>query len=256
MSDTKEIFYFIYDEDCYYTGVQAISDGTVPENGTTVDPNYQDGNWYKFNTDKKTWTAEKIPQTVADTIGISYPYEERKPTTEQDPSILTQHEMLLRSIVERILVDTDDARVVVSDGICTVIAVDEKTKLQDAKDAKLEELTNIAHKFDNDLVCDEMNIKSSLGFSANADIRSQNNVRGLLNILDDTSKTAYADADNNYHMLSKADLNVLLNEIITNGNNLYAQKWAYRNTVEKCTTIEEVNAIVFNFTMMDFTKTE
>lgn len=252
---SKEIFYFIYDEDGYYTGVNAVSDGSVPENSTTVDPNFQNGYWYKINDTKDAWTAEKVPVTVEDTIGITYPYEERQASTGSEfKSILTQHQLLLRSIVERILTDTDDARVEVSDGICTVVAIDEATKLQDAKDAKIEELTNVAHKFDNDLVCEEMIINSSLGFSANADIRSQNNVRGLLNILADDASTAYADADNNYHMLTKANLETLLNEIITNGNNLYAQKWAYRSKIESCTTIEEVSKIEFVFTMLDFSK--
>ena len=253
---SKEIFYFIYDEDGYYTGVNAVSDGSVPENSTTVDPNYQIENWYKINDAKDAWTAEKIPQTVEDCIGVTYPYEERQTSTgTEHKSILTQHQLLLRSIVERILDDTDDARVEVKDGICTVVAIDEATKLQDAKDAKIEELTNVAHKFDNDLVCEEMIITSSLGFLANADIRSQNNVRGLLNILTDDASTAYADADNNYHMLTKANLETLLTEIITNGNNLYTQKWTYRALIEKCTSIEEVSKIEFVFTMMDFSKT-
>lgn len=128
-------------------------------------------------------------------------------------------------------------------------------QLTSAKTAKLKELVNTSSKFDDGLVCEDMQIKSSLGFDANADIRSQNNIRGLLTIISsDESTVAYMDAQNNAHMLSKIQLETLLNEIITNGNNLYAQKWAYRTKIEACTTVEEVQAITFEFTMTDFSK--
>ncbi len=128
-------------------------------------------------------------------------------------------------------------------------------QLTSAKNAKLKELVSISSKFDDGLVCEEMQIKSSLGFDANADIRSQNNIRGLLTIISsDESTVAYMDAQNNAHMLSKTQLETLLNEIITNGNNLYAQKWTYRTKIEVCTTVEEVQAITFEFTMTDFSK--
>lgn len=253
MAELKETFYFTYDEDGYYTGVTAVSDGAEkPENGTTVSLDVKDGYWYKFNKNK--WNAEKIPETVEDTIGISFPYEDPYINfgSNENKSKLTSHEMALRALVTRILNDTEDARIEVSDGVCTVVAIDAETKLNEAKEKKTEELTKLAHKYDDELVCEEMIIKSSLGFSANADIRSQNNVRGLLSILSATDKTAYADADNAYHMLTKENLETLLTEIITNGNNLYAQKWAYRAAIEKCASIEEVDAITFNFVMTDF----
>ena len=55
----------------------------------------------------------------------------------------------------------------------------EKT-LDELKSEKLSELTSIASKFDNQLVNTDVIIKSSLGFSINADLRSQNNLRGLI----------------------------------------------------------------------------
>lgn len=253
----SEVFYFNYDEDGYYTGVTAVQEGSEqPQNSTDVEPKIETGFWYKFSTDDKEWTSEKIPETAEDCVGITFPFEDPdiNSGSTTDKSTLTSHQVLLRSIVTRILSDSEDVRVENTDGVCTVVAIDADTKLKEAKEAKETELTGSAHRFDNDLVCEDMIITSSLGFNANADIRSQNNVRGLLNILADEATTAYADADNSYHMLTKAQLETLLNEIITNGNNLYAQKWAYRTKIEACTTVEEVQAITFEFTMTDFSK--
>ena len=57
----------------------------------------------------------------------------------------------------------------------------EKT-LSELKSEKLSELTLITSKFDNQLVNSDMIIKSSLGFSINADLRSQLNIHRLISI--------------------------------------------------------------------------
>lgn len=150
---------------------------------------------------------------------------------------------------------SDDIEFTEYDNIPEIVQTYLDEQLASAKNAKLKELVSVSSKFDDGLVCEEMQIKSSLGFVANADIRSQNNIRGLLTIISsDESTVAYMDAQNTAHMLSKTQLETLLNEIITNGNNLYAQKWTYRTKIEVCTTVEEVQAITFEFTMTDFSK--
>ena len=122
--------------------------------------------------------------------------------------------------------------------------------LSELKEKKLDELTAAGHQFDNQLVNENMIINSALGFKSNADLRSQNNINGLLAA--GQEPVAYVDAQNAVHTLSLAQLNTLLAECIENGQYLYQQKWAYRAQINACTTKEELAAITFKFKMKDF----
>lgn len=122
--------------------------------------------------------------------------------------------------------------------------------LDELKEKKLDELTAAGHQFDNQLVNENMIINSSLGFKANADLRSQNNINGL--IAANKEPVAYVDSQNAVHSLSLAQLNTLLAECIENGQHLYKQKWAYRAQINACTTKEDLAAITFDFKMKDF----
>ena len=132
-----------------------------------------------------------------------------------------------------------------------ICAPKEKT-LSELKSEKLSELTSITSKFDNQLVNTDMIIKSSLGFSINADLRSQNNLRGLIAV--GVEPVNFVIADNSVQILSIEQLNVLLNECAQNGQHLYLLKWQYREQIEQAQTVEELNAIKFKFNMKDFSK--
>ena len=141
--------------------------------------------------------------------------------------------------------------IVNDDGSITFTAPKEKT-LDELKSDKLSELTAITSKFDNQLVNNEMIIKSSLDFSINADLRSQNNIRGLISV--GLEPVNFVDSENVSHSISIEQLNTLLNECALNSQNLYLQKWAYKSQIESAQTAEELNKIVFNFEMKDFSK--
>ena len=141
--------------------------------------------------------------------------------------------------------------VVNDDGSITFTAPKEKT-LDKLKAEKLSELTSITSKFDNQLVNNEMIVKSSLGLSINADLRSQNNIRGLISV--GLEPVDFVDSENVSHSLSIEQLNTLLNECALNGQNLYLQKWSYKSQIEQAKTIEELNKIVFKFEMKNFSK--
>ena len=129
---------------------------------------------------------------------------------------------------------------------------DSEKSLSELKSEKLSELTAITSKFDNQLVNTDMIIKSSLGFSINADLRSQNNLRGLIAV--GIEPVNFVTADNSVQSLSIEQLNVLLNECALNGQSLYLQKWAYKSQIEQAKTVEELNAIKFEFVMKNFSK--
>ena len=127
----------------------------------------------------------------------------------------------------------------------------EEEKLEKVKANKLAELTAITSKFDNQLVNTDMIINSSLGFSINADLRSQNNLRGLIAV--GVEPVNFVTADNSVQSLILEQLNVLLKESIENGKKLYETKWKYRDMILNSSSVEELNAIEFKFTMMNFT---
>ena len=124
--------------------------------------------------------------------------------------------------------------------------------LDELKSDKLAELTAITSKFDNQLVNTDMIIKSSLGFTINADLRSQNNLRGLIAV--GVEPVNFVTADNSVQSLSIEQLNVLLTECAQNVQHLYLLKWQYREQIEQAKTVEELNTIKFKFTMKDFSK--
>lgn len=214
----------------------------VPEDCTLTKPTAKKGYWNVFNKDTKEWGYELIPTTAAELEGITVIH------TDQ-----TKHKYELTALIDSLI--TDDCGYETKrddDNNITVVKkapVPELT-LDELKEKKLDELTAAGHQFDNQLVNETMVINSSLGFKANADLRSQNNINGL--IAAGQEPVAYVDSQNTIHNLSLAQLNTLLAECIENGQYLYQQKWVYRAQINACTTKEELAAITFEFKMKDF----
>lgn len=128
-------------------------------------------------------------------------------------------------------------------------AIPEPT-VEEIRELKLESLNN---QFEN--VRNTAWIMSSLGFEADANEVANTNIDGLIKTVKATGQEPvyFCDKNNQYHALSLAELETLQLEVIQNGQNLYAQKWAYRDAINAATTVEEINAVDIQFTMMDFT---
>lgn len=125
--------------------------------------------------------------------------------------------------------------------------------LQTIKSKRLLELTKLGRAYDNELVNNDMVINSSLGFKVNADLRSQNNLRGLIDFMTDTETASYIDYNNKAHDLSKSQLETLLKELVLNGSNLYKQKWNYSKQIENATNSDDDTLLQeFKFTMLNF----
>ena len=124
--------------------------------------------------------------------------------------------------------------------------------LERAKADKLAELSTYAGQFDQ-YKCDEMYVTSSIGgYKFNADIRSQTNMQGLIDVLADETTTLYKDYDNEFRTMTKADLAVLTSECLQNGQYLYQQKWTLQTKINACTSQEELDAIKIKFEMLEF----
>lgn len=214
----------------------------VPEDCTLAKPIDKKGYWNVFNKDTKEWSYELIPTTAAELENLTVLHEDQ-----------SKHKYELKNLVDTLV--TDDSGYETKRDDNSNITVVKKTPvpeptLDELKEKKLAELTAAGHQFDNQLVNENMLINSSLGFKANADLRSQNNINGL--IAAGQEPVAYVDSQNTIHNLSLAQLNTLLAECIENGQYLYQQKWAYRAKINACTSKEELGAITFDFKMRNF----
>lgn len=124
--------------------------------------------------------------------------------------------------------------------------------LDELKEVRNAELDYLTRKFDDELVNGEMWFNSSLGFPVDADIRSQNNLRGLQ--ATGAPEVGFMGHDNELHTLTQEGIATLLSEAAQNGSYLYQQRWAHKAAIAAAATIEELEAIEIKFEMMDFSK--
>ena len=123
----------------------------------------------------------------------------------------------------------------------------EEDKFNEAKQNKLSELKKTA-----DSALNGAYVVSSLGFKADANPAAVRDLEGLVIIGADS--VMFCDYENNFHPLNKEQVLTLQREILLNGQNLYAQKWTYRASVNAAETLEQLNSITFKFDMLDFSE--
>lgn len=144
--------------------------------------------------------------------------------------------------------------------------VDIWQQVKDRKDQEQEEIEKEYNKFENrqkraltqlnrdfEDVKEKAYIKSSLGFTSDADSTANENITGLLLTIGDNT-IQFCDYYNEFHTLNKSQLTTLQNEIIQNAQNLYTQKWQYRTAIENATDNSSLDEAVsqINFTYMNF----
>lgn len=126
--------------------------------------------------------------------------------------------------------------------------------LETKKAAKLEEL---AVKFATAEA--EAYLTSSLGFEINAGERAKRDIDALIQLLEYNTTLEAVDFccyDNTYKRVTLADLKTMQIEVILSGNDLYAQKWAYREFINAATTMEALETMQIGFTFADFSPVE
>ena len=120
--------------------------------------------------------------------------------------------------------------------------------LEELREQKLKDLSSKASRFEQTENKD-MFITSSLGFRVNADPKAKRNIDTLIELQVQT----FRDYDNVTHTdITVQDLETIKREISLNAVNLYKQKWAYADQIKACESIEELDRIDLNFTMLDF----
>ena len=208
-----------------------------------------DLNWAQVQNFANLYSELRAISTVVSDIAASLP------ATMSDESDLVAHVPSFgKAIIEKHKVDdaklTDDLQRLGFD--CGVIDV-----LQDVESYK-QYLSSVvlskAAKFENNLNKD-MYFTSSLKFKVNGDRRTRDNIQDLITFFDaqqQEGKISYRDYDNKEQKLTKENLQTILKEHITNGQNLYKQKWEKEQKIAAANSIEELKAISTEFEMTDF----
>lgn len=108
---------------------------------------------------------------------------------------------------------------------------------------------------DFEKVKERSHIKSSLGFTVDANQTANENVTGLLVTIGDGT-AQFCDYYNQFHQVNKTDLETMQTEIIQNAQYLYQQKWSYRTQIEECTEGDALDEILaqIEFKYKDFTQ--
>lgn len=129
--------------------------------------------------------------------------------------------------------------------------------LEQLKEKKLYQVEVLSAKFEENLNKD-MYFTSSLGFKCNGDRRTRSNIEDLIIFFDvqatgEPKTINYRDYDNQTRQLTKEQLQTLYVEHVTNGQNLYNQKWSLQESINSAGSLEDLNRINIVFNMTDFT---
>ena len=111
--------------------------------------------------------------------------------------------------------------------------------------ARKNKLAELEQKFNYMLENGHMTCSFGVEIDANND--ALRNVGNLLLVMGAEDKEMFCDYNNQFHELTKQQVEQIQAEIIGHIRGLYAQKWAYRGQINTLTTAEEVNSIVIEF---------
>lgn len=141
--------------------------------------------------------------------------------------------------------DSDDN--VLKNDTNTVNGIGIELTLDEFKEIAKANLKTFFKQYENELVNSNIHIHSDLGFEINADIRSQNNVRALITLLEsnDAKTISYKDYNNENHDLTLDQLKSILFEMCNYVNYIYKKRWESKKKIEDAKSIDEILAIEF-----------
>lgn len=88
---------------------------------------------------------------------------------------------------------------------------------------------------------------SSFGVEIDANNDALRNIGNLLLVMGPEDKEMFCDYNNQFHELTRIQVELIQKEIIGHIRSLYSQKWSYREQINTLTTAEEINSIVIEF---------
>lgn len=116
--------------------------------------------------------------------------------------------------------------------------------VRDLETERANKLSELSTAFS--MACETAHLTSSLGFEIDANETANRDIEGLTLVMSDTDTTMFCDYNNEFHEVTKAQLETMRREIVTNSQRLYQIKWQYRSLIEAATTVEELDVIVIS----------
>lgn len=111
--------------------------------------------------------------------------------------------------------------------------------------ARQNKLAELEQKFN--YMLENGHTTSSFGVEIDANNDALRNVGNLLLVMGAEDKEMFCDYNNQFHELTKQQVEQIQAEIIGHIRGLYAQKWSYRDKINTLTNAEEINSMVIEF---------
>lgn len=234
----------------YTTGITQKIKGVEypPVNSIAVAPALKDGYYYMINETKDGWIEKKVPATCEEMLGITIKHQDLSPYAN-----------LMRERMNTLTQGSSEYKVTAQgEGEAEIRFVEKipEPTFEVQKAQKAQELASKAASFENNLN-KEMYFTSSLGFKVNGDRRTKSNIQDLIASFDimatgEPKTVAYRDYDNVERLVTKSQLEIMYQEIVSAGLSLYQEKWRLEQELEQITTIEDLENFEIEFKMADF----
>lgn len=121
-------------------------------------------------------------------------------------------------------------------------ALEPEAMLYYARQNKLAELDT---KFNDALENGHMTCSFGVEIDANND--ALRNIGNLLLVMGADDKEMFCDYNNQFHELTRIQVEMIQKEIVGHIKGLYSKKWMYREQINTLTTAEEIDSIVIEF---------
>ena len=117
--------------------------------------------------------------------------------------------------------------------------------VRDLETERANKLSELSTAFED--ASEMAHLTSSLGFEIDANETANRDIEGLTLVMSDTDTTLFCDYNNQFHEVTREQLETMRREIVVNSQRLYQIKWQYRSLIEAATTVDELDAITIRF---------
>ena len=117
--------------------------------------------------------------------------------------------------------------------------------VRDLETERANKLSELSTAFED--ASEMAHLTSSLGFEIDANETANRDIEGLTLVMSDTDTTLFCDYNNQFHEVTRAQLETMRREIVANSQRLYQIKWQYRSLIEASTTVDELDVITIRF---------
>lgn len=117
--------------------------------------------------------------------------------------------------------------------------------VRDLETERANKLSELSTAFED--ASEMAHLTSSLGFEIDANETANRDIEGLVLVMQPGQTTLFCDYNNQFHEVTRAQLETMRREIVANSQRLYQIKWQYRSLIEAATTVDELDAITIRF---------